>query len=137
MISQQGFRGISFPFGFNSSGSVRTSETNESDLSHIEEEVRQRLLTKKGERANRPDFGSRVHEVIFQSESESTTGLVMLYTKQALEPMNDRIQVMGVSVDYDNGGFAEDGIISVYVDIFVIKYMTGLRVTVMYENGGV
>lgn len=136
MTSQQGFKGISFPFGFNSSGSTRTSETNENDLSHIEEEVKQRLLTRKGERANRPDFGSLVHEVIFDTESDSTTGLVTLYTKQALEPMNDRIQVVGVEIEYDEGGLEDDGIVNVYVDIFVIKYMTGLRVTVSYENGG-
>ena len=136
MISQQVFKGISFPFGFNSSGSTKVSETNENDLTHIGEEVRQRLLTRKGERANRPDFGSELHEVIFKAESDSTTGLAMLYTKQALEPMNDRIQVVGVEVEYDEGGTDIDGTVTVYVDIFVIKYMTGLRVSVSYDKGG-
>lgn len=137
MSNQIGFKGIAFPFGFSSSGSTKTSETNENDLAHIEEEIYQRLLTRKGERVFRPDYGSDVYKVLHRPQDDTTIGLIKEYTRQALEPMSDRIQVISIDVEYqDADDLDKDSIVIVTLDIFVTKYLTGDILTINYDTSG-
>ena len=135
MIRQSGFRGIAFPFNFSSSGSVKTSETNENDLTHIKEEIEQRLLTRKGERVNRPDFGSEVYKLLHRTQDDSLLGLVKEYTRRALEPMSDRIKIIGIEAYYESSGdnSISDTII-VELNIFVVKYLVGDAISVSYST---
>lgn len=135
-MGQTGFTGIAFPFNFSSGGSTQTSTTDENDFSHIEEEITQRLLTRKGERINNPDYGSEIHKCLFGNQDEDTEALVIYYTQQALAPMSDRIEVLSVDVEYDEEDLEFDGKVYITLDIFVTKYMTGDKFTVTYNAGG-
>ncbi len=102
--------GLRFPLGVNAVGGVAMSEGSD----NIEESIRIIIGTAVGERVMRPLFGSRVHDFVFHSNSESTAGLVAFYVREALikyepritdirvvaKPDPKRDNVMSVSVRY-------------------------------------
>jgi uncharacterized protein len=51
---------------------------------HIEQLMRQILLTAPGERVNRPDFGCGLRRYLFSPNSEANAGLVKVQVAQAL-----------------------------------------------------
>lgn len=67
-----------------------------------EEKIRQSIFiilgTSRGERVMRPDFGSRIHELVFASVNSSTKGLLSHYVTQALTQWEPRIDVILVTV---------------------------------------
>ena len=70
----------------------------------VEEAIRMILLTPKGQRVMRPDFGCRIHDLAFAPNNATLTGLATYYIEEALEMWEPRIQVEEVSprVDHDN-----------------------------------
>jgi phage baseplate assembly protein W len=52
---------------------------------HVDQLVRQVLLTAPGERINRPDFGCGVRRMLFAPNSEATASLMQVTVMQALE----------------------------------------------------
>ena len=56
---------IDFPFHL--SGNGRTAETGNAD--HIRDMIEQLLFTSRGERVNRPDFGSGLLQLVFAPNS--------------------------------------------------------------------
>jgi phage baseplate assembly protein W len=71
-----------------------------------EEKIKQSILvilgTSRGERVMRPDFGSRLHELLFSPCSAATKGRVAQYVKEALVNWEPRIELLDVSVTADN-----------------------------------
>ena len=65
-----------------------------------EQKIQQSVLiilgTAKGERLMRPEFGSRLHELVFAPQDASTQGLIKLYVKEALAQWEPRIEVRDV-----------------------------------------
>jgi phage baseplate assembly protein W len=61
------------------------------------------LGTARGERVMRPDFGSRLHELVFAPMSSSTKALVSRYATDALVTWEPRIDVLRVTSDEDPG----------------------------------
>ena len=56
---------IDFPFHLNVRGSTASTDDND----HIRDMIEQLLFTNIGERVNRPDFGSRLREMVFAPNS--------------------------------------------------------------------
>jgi phage baseplate assembly protein W len=94
-------RGWAFPFRIHAAnGGVAYSE--------FEENIRQNMTiiigTRPGERQMLPDFGCRIHELIFAPNTSSTAAMISHHVKDALERWEERIEVTGVDAMSDPGG---------------------------------
>jgi phage baseplate assembly protein W len=67
-----------------------------SEEAKIQESVLIILGTARGERVMRPDFGSRLHELVFAPLSTSTGALAVRYVTEALVSWESRIDVLDV-----------------------------------------
>ena len=89
--------GFHFPLGVDGRGGIAMTR-REKD---IEESIRVILATSKGERRMRPDFGCRVHELVFAPNNATTWGQAAQYVEDALGWWEPRIEVLGVDVGAD------------------------------------
>lgn len=62
----------------------------------IEEAMRIILLTPKGQRVMRPEFGCQIHELIFAPNDATTAGLAAHYVEEALGMWEPRISTQEV-----------------------------------------
>src|SRR6185369_2889248 len=62
----------------------------------IEEAIRIILLTPKGQRVMRPEFGCQIHDLIFAPNDATTAGLAVFYVEEALAMWEPRIRVLDV-----------------------------------------
>lgn len=69
----------------------------------IEEALRIILLTQKGERVMRPEFGSELASLQFMPNDAATAGLARRYAQEALELCEPRIDVVDVQAGPDPG----------------------------------
>ena len=67
----------------------------------IEEAIRIILLTPKGQRVMRPEFGCQVHDLIFAPNDATTAGLAAYYVEDALGMWEPRIRVQEVTARPD------------------------------------
>lgn len=88
---------MAFPLQVNSRGELALVH-GETD---IEQSIRIILGTAPGERVMRPEFGCRIHELIFAPHNPATEGLIKYYVEQALGWWEPRIEVDGVGVSPD------------------------------------
>ena len=89
--------GWHFPTGVDGRGGIALSRY-END---IEESIDVILSTAKGERHMRPEFGCRIHELIFAPNNATSWGLVRQYVEEALGWWEPRIEVSEVEVHAD------------------------------------
>ena len=86
-------RGWRFPVGFEpATGGVATSEYEQ----NIRECITLILGTKPGERQMLPEFGCRIHELMFSPNTRATSTLVAHYVEEALARWEPRIEVTKV-----------------------------------------
>jgi hypothetical protein len=90
-------QGLAFPLQINPRGEV-TLVTGATD---IEQAIRIILGTAPGERVMRPEFGCRIHELIFAPHNAATEGLMAHYIEEALTQWEPRIDLRGVNVSAD------------------------------------
>jgi phage baseplate assembly protein W len=90
-------KGWAFPLGVSVQGSVQQS----SIIPNIEESILIILRTRLGERVYRPDFGSRLEELIFAPMNTQTLLLAKLYTQEALVKWEPRIILDAVRTEPD------------------------------------
>jgi phage baseplate assembly protein W len=64
----------------------------------IEQAIRIILETHPGERVMRPEFGCRVHDLVFAPYDAATEGLAIMYVEEALERWEPRVDVLEVNV---------------------------------------
>jgi phage baseplate assembly protein W len=64
----------------------------------IEEAIYIILMTAKGERVMRPEFGCDIHTLMFHPNNATTAGLAEYYVRDALARWEPRIEVEGVRV---------------------------------------
>ena len=69
---------------------------------NVEHAIQMILLTRKGERIMRPEFGSQLHELVFEPNDEMTMGLAAQYVRDALAMWEPRIRVEAVDVTSDD-----------------------------------
>jgi phage baseplate assembly protein W len=93
------FQGVgwAFPVGVDARGRIALAR-HERD---IEEAIQIILLTPKGQRVMRPEFGSRLHELIFAPNNATTAGLAAYYVEDALGMWEPRITVETVNAGPD------------------------------------
>lgn len=102
-------KGWAFPIRLNAVGQISLSEYEDD----IRESIRIILLTAQGERVMRPDFGSGLHEYVFERMSATVIGTIQATVQNALIKWEPRIQVLGVSV---TPAPHEDGTLLIDVD---------------------
>ena len=90
-------QGISFPTRVNVQGGLKLSGSATS----IEESIYLILRTNIGERVYRPDFGSRLSEVVFAPLNTQTLLLIRLYVEEALKLWEPRITLDEIRTDPD------------------------------------
>src|SRR5688500_12417553 len=67
----------------------------------IEEAILMILLTPKGQRVMRPEFGCRIHDLIFAPNDDTTMGMADYYVREALAFWEPRITVTDVLINND------------------------------------
>src|SRR3954453_11214371 len=81
-------KGLRFPVSVNLNGGVSSSA--------LEENVRQCIFvilgTAPGERVNRPDFGCRIHDLMFAPNNVVTAARAEYYVEEALYKYEPRLQ---------------------------------------------
>jgi len=92
-------RGWKFPIEVDTTGSIALSEYEED----IREALRIILMTSKGERVMRPDFGAGLFDFVFEPMSATTIGRLQAAVTDALVKWEPRAQVIGVGVEADQG----------------------------------
>ncbi|MCI0337060.1 MAG: GPW/gp25 family protein [Acidobacteria bacterium] len=89
--------GWAFPPGLDDEGKIR--------LVSLEEDVRQAILiiiqTVLGERVMRPDFGSGLHNLVFEPVNRTTMALVQNTVERALIDWEPRIEINNLEVTTD------------------------------------
>ncbi|MBW4523121.1 MAG: GPW/gp25 family protein [Scytolyngbya sp. HA4215-MV1] len=90
-------QGISFPLKTSVQGSLQLS----AERQNLEESIHLILRTSLGERVYRPDFGSRLSELVFAPLNTQTLLLLRLYVEEALEAWEPRIELEAVLTDPD------------------------------------
>lgn len=90
-------RGWAFPVGVSGSGGIALAHGRDD----IEQAIRIILGTAPGERVMRPDFGCRIHELVFAPTTGETIGLARHYVEEALGWWEPRIDVRDVTVEGD------------------------------------
>lgn len=133
-MSQRGFSGISFPFRFNGRGGVSTSTTSPTDFSHIEESLKQIILTSVGERRFEIEFGSEVYKQLFKVVDATNLNIIKFLISEAIAKWDDRVkveEVRAVAVEDEDG----NSLVEVEIDVLVDKYLK--RKTFNITLGGV
>ena len=94
-------RGFSFPFEVNpATGAVAMSEYEE----NIRQCVSVVLGTKPGERQMLPEFGCRIHELLFAPHTQATAALISHYVRESLQRWEPRVELVRVRSRPERGG---------------------------------
>src|SRR3954452_8754363 len=98
-------RDYAFPFRIDAT-SRQAAES--AYAAHVNEMVRQVLLTAPGERADLPEFGCGLRQLIFAPHSEALTATTQMLVQQALDRwLAGQIQVRDVKVVQPGAGTDE------------------------------
>lgn len=89
--------GWAFPLEVSLQGNLQVSFAER----NIEESIGIILGTKLGERVYRPDFGSRLSELVFAPMNTQTLLLIRIYIQEALEMWEPRIVIDGIYTEPD------------------------------------
>ena len=89
--------GWAFPVGVDPRGGIALTD----HATEIEQAIRMILLTPKGQRVMRPEFGCRIFDLIFAPNNAATTGLAAYYVEEALTMWEPRIRLINVDADVD------------------------------------
>ena len=85
-------RGWNFPPALDERGTVALT----SDEDEIEQAIRIILGSAPGQRVMRPEFGCRIHELVFAPNNTATAGLATRHIREALGRWEPRIEVQRV-----------------------------------------
>lgn len=91
-------KGLKYPFQFQSvSGGTEVSAATSQEHEHIRESFLQILGTRPGERFMNPEFGSRLHDLVFEQNDEVLKGLIRHYVIEAIKRWEKRVVISDVS----------------------------------------
>jgi len=102
-------RGLFFPPRLNALGSVELVSAEKD----IEQAIGIILGTRCGERVMRPEFGCRVHDLLFEPRDALLVGKLQQYVAEALDQWEPRIEVVSITPQIDPG---TDGAVLVHID---------------------
>ena len=87
-------RGIAFPMGVDAYGAMATSGHED----NIGEAIQIILGTAIGERLMRPDFGCRIHDLVFHPVNPNTCALASISVREAITKWEPRVEDVQVYV---------------------------------------
>src|SRR2546421_9657286 len=97
---------------------------------HVEQMIRQVLLTSPGERADLPEFGCGLRQLLFAPFSDALTTTTKMQVQQALHQwLGNQIQVVNVNVATPEQAPAE-GELLIEIDYILIETLTNKRMEV-------
>jgi uncharacterized protein len=91
-------QGLAFPLQINQQGGLALARGQ----TDIEQAIQIILGTTPGERIMRPEFGSRIHELVFAPDNARTRRLAAYYVEEALGRWEPRITVKEVDCSSDS-----------------------------------
>ncbi|NLT57996.1 MAG: GPW/gp25 family protein [Clostridiales bacterium] len=100
--------GLAFPLQVGEDGRLAAC----SEEAHIRQSLRTLLLTARGERVMRPEFGSRVGAYLYENIGATTAALIKNEVKSTVERFEPRVELIDVAV---NGGARDVAVLSVEV----------------------
>lgn len=59
------------------------------------------LLTRRGERVMRPDFGSDLHDIVFSPMDRTSAGLAMHLARQAVSRWEPRVKLLRCDAEFE------------------------------------
>jgi hypothetical protein len=89
--------GWAFPVGVDARGRVALARQEQD----IEQSIRMIVLTPKGQRIMRPEFGCHIHELVFAPNDAATAGLAARYVGEAVGMWEPRVSVHEVTAARD------------------------------------
>lgn len=89
--------GWAFPVGVDTRGRIGLAQREQD----VEQAMKMILLTPKGQRVMRPEFGCQIHDLLFAPNDGNTAGLAAYYVEEALAMWEPRIEVIAVDVSPD------------------------------------
>ena len=90
--------GWAFPVAVDRASGLIALSRRERD---IEEAITMILLTPKGQRVMRPEFGCQIHDLVFAPNDATTAGLAVYYVEEALLMWEPRIRLIDVTAAPD------------------------------------
>lgn len=111
-------RGWSFPISLSGSRGLQLTHYG----NEIEQAIQIILGTIPGERVMRPEFGSRLHELVFEPLNQQTIDRARQFVRMALERWEPRIELKDVKIDATPGNFGEkEGCLLINVEYEIKK----------------
>jgi uncharacterized protein len=105
--------GWAFPVRFDEQRGQVALARREAD---IEQAIWMILLTPKGQRVMRPEFGCQIHELVFAPNDATTAGLATYYVEEALGMWEPRVRVQEVVAQPDPA-YAERLLIAIRYEV--------------------
>jgi phage baseplate assembly protein W len=110
-----------FPFRIDPSSHQAAQTSYEA---HVEQMIRQVLLTSPGERVNLPEFGCGLRQLIFAPHTDALNTTTQLLVRQALDRwLAGQIQVQTVQVATDQQA-TDEGVLLIQIDYLLIETQT-------------
>jgi phage baseplate assembly protein W len=117
-----------FPFRIDPTSSQAARATDYA--THVEQMIRQVLLTAPGERADLPDFGCGLRQLIFAPHSEALDATTQILVQQALNRwLAGQIQVQKVEVAPPGSG--DDSQLVIQIDYVLIETQSNKQIQVL------
>ena len=91
--------GWAFPISVDARGRIGLAR----QVTDIEQAIMMILLTPKGQRVMRPEFGCQIHDLIFAPNDANTWGMAEYYVEEALRFWEPRIEVLNVTARPSDG----------------------------------
>lgn len=106
-----------------------------SEAEHIRQSVAMILRTRPGTRPLLPEYGCRIHQLLFRPVTPALRGQIAFFVEVALDEWEPRIEVREVSVNF-GAGRADPGSLHVRVS-YEIRNRPGVaeQVVVAFLNG--
>lgn len=125
------YKGISFPFRFNSSGGVATSELSHTDFSRIEESIYQILFTEMKERIFKTEFGTKLKRQVFEVDGDITQIAILRHEiEKAIDTFEERVAVNDIRIYTVD---EEEGKLFIELDVHIIKFMKDVTLQLSYN----
>lgn len=110
--------GMAFPLQTESAGGGLTNLARCSYEEHIRQSIRTLLLTARGERVMRPDFGSALGDFLFENIDATTVALIKREVVSTIERYEPRVNLTDVKVHSDA---RDPGVLRVTVEYRIIS----------------
>jgi phage baseplate assembly protein W len=116
-----------FPFRIDPA-SGQAAQTNYG--SHVDQMIRQILLTARGERADMPEFGCGLKQLIFAPYSDALNATTQILVQQALTRwLSDQISVQQVTVPTPIAG--QEDQITIQINYTLIETQSKQQITIL------